>query len=55
LEILSTEQMETPIARGGKVLVDDEYLKFLVEVANTKLMSGRKKIERLEGMLNETV
>jgi tRNA(Phe) wybutosine-synthesizing methylase Tyw3 len=52
LEILSTEQMEAPLARDGQTLADDNYLEFLVEVANTKLMSGRKKLAKLERVLS---
>ncbi|MBN2518755.1 MAG: hypothetical protein JXB14_07940 [Candidatus Altiarchaeota archaeon] len=46
LELLSTEHLEVPIAEGKKILVDDEYLKFLVDVANTKWEKGREKLKR---------
>ena len=51
VEICSTESLEVPLAEGGKMLVDDEYLKYLVGIANTKFESGRKKLERLQKKL----
>lgn len=48
VEICSTESLEVPLAEGGKRLVDDDYLVYLVDIANTKFLSGRKKLERLQ-------
>ncbi len=48
VEICSTESLEVPLADEGKRLVDDEYLEYLVDIANTKFSSGRKKLERLQ-------
>ena len=48
VEICSTEILEVPLAEERKQLVDDSYLEYLVDVANTKFGAGRKKLERLE-------
>ena len=53
LEILSTERLDAPIAENGKVLVNDGYLEFLVEVANTKWARGRGKLSKFLGILND--
>jgi len=48
VEICSTESLEVPLAEDRRTLVDAEYLKYLVGIANTKFESGRKKLERLQ-------
>jgi len=53
LELLSTEHLEVPIAENGKVLVDEEYLEFLVEVANTKWQRGREKLDKFLEVLSK--
>lgn len=47
VEICSTEMLEVPLAEDGKILVDDIYLSYLVNIANIKLRSGREKLDRL--------
>ncbi len=47
LEIIGTEAMETIIAREGKRLIDDDYLKMLVKEANIKLERNENKIKEL--------
>ncbi len=47
IEIIGTEAMETIIARNGKMLTDDSYLKILVKEANKKLERNKKKIKRI--------
>jgi tRNA wybutosine-synthesizing protein 3 len=48
VELLSTERVETPIARDGQLLVSDEYLEELRLLANKRLMRTRQKMEQLE-------
>jgi len=48
VEICSTEMLEVPLAENGKMLVDDIYLDYLVNIANTKFSSGREKLSRLQ-------
>jgi len=47
VELHSTESMSFPIMDKGKILVDDNFLKLIVIVANDKLERVWKKIERL--------
>lgn len=48
VELHSTESMSFPIMDKGKILVDDEFLKLIVEMANNKLERTWDKIGRLE-------
>jgi len=45
IEIASTEIMSTIIAKNGKVLVDDSYLRVLIQEANKKLKRTQNKIK----------
>jgi len=55
VEICSTESLEVPLAEGGKRLIDDVYLSYLVSIANTKFDSGRKKLARLQTKLKHGI
>ncbi|MBS3079808.1 hypothetical protein J4218_06815 [Candidatus Pacearchaeota archaeon] len=46
-ELHSTESMSFPIMNNGKVLVDDDFLKLVIEMANNKLERTWEKIGRL--------
>ncbi len=48
VELHSTESMSFPVMNNGKILVDDDFLKLIVETANNKLERVWKKIERLK-------
>jgi len=45
VEIIGSERVEAPIARDGKMLANDIYLKELVKEANKKLKKSKEKIE----------
>lgn len=47
-ELHSTESLSLPIMDDGKILVDDDYLKLLVDEVNMRLEKCWEKIERLE-------
>lgn len=47
VEIASLERLEMPVAIGGKLVVDENYLRIAVEIANLKLEKGKKKLEML--------
>jgi len=51
VELHSTESMSFPIMNNGKVLVDDEFLKLVVDMANDKLERTWKKIKRLNNKI----
>ncbi len=55
VEICSTESLEVPLAEEGKKLVDEVYLSYLVNIANTKFLSGRKKLARLQAKLQRGI
>jgi len=48
VEICSSEFMETPLAEDGKLRVNGDYLKFIVDIANIKFRRGREKLKKLE-------
>ena len=48
VELFSTERIDVPIMNKGKILVDDDYLRLIVDEANGKLMRTWTKIKRLE-------
>ncbi|MEA2037905.1 MAG: hypothetical protein U9O94_10445 [Nanoarchaeota archaeon] len=51
IEIIGTEAMETIIARDGKILVEDSYLRVLIKDANKRLERNKKKIKELQKKL----
>jgi tRNA wybutosine-synthesizing protein 3 len=51
VELHSTESMSFPIMNNKVILVDDNFLKLVVEIANNKLERVWKKIEKLKDMV----
>ena len=47
VEITSSEHMELPLGKDGKLFVGERYLKFLLGLSNEKLKKSQSKIERL--------
>jgi len=50
-ELMSTEHLELPIIKDKKILVDDDFLKILVEQANAKLERTWNKISKLDALV----
>jgi tRNA wybutosine-synthesizing protein 3 len=50
-ELNSTEKIEFPIIKNKKLLVDEEFLKIIVEDANNKLEKSWEKIKKLEKII----
>jgi tRNA wybutosine-synthesizing protein 3 len=50
-ELNSTEKIEFPIIQNKKILVDDEFLKIVVDEANKKLEKVWGKIRKLEEII----
>ena len=48
VELSSTEKLEFPIFYKGKIFVDENFLKVIVEKSNENLKKSWKKIERLK-------
>jgi tRNA wybutosine-synthesizing protein 3 len=46
VEILGTYKIDTPIGKDGKILVNEDYLKFLLDVGNFKLKKSREILMR---------
>jgi tRNA wybutosine-synthesizing protein 3 len=46
VEIVSTENVSTILAKKGKILVDDSYLSVLVDECNYKLSKNKQKIDK---------
>lgn len=44
--VRSTHTLEVPLSHKGKVLVPEDYITFLVGVANDKMDENLKRIER---------
>jgi len=51
VEIASLERIELPIAESYEMLIDDEYLEYVVKWANEKLFKGKEKLKRLQAVL----
>lgn len=47
VELFSTERIDVPIMNKGKILVDDAYLRLIVDEANSKLERTWDKIKQL--------
>jgi tRNA wybutosine-synthesizing protein 3 len=48
VEIFDTERLELPIAVRRQLVVTEEYLAFVLDVASNKLERARRKIKKLE-------
>jgi len=51
VEVSSSEKLELPIVKNGKILVDDEFLFELVNQVNARRKNGWKKINRLTELI----
>jgi len=51
LELMSTEKLELPVMNNRKLLIDDDFLRLLVEEANKKLERTWEKIRKLEKLV----
>lgn len=51
LEILSTEKLEFPLMLNGRLIVDESFLKIVLEKANDNLKKGFEKIGKLKDIL----
>ena len=51
VELIGTEKLEFPIIENGKILVDDKFLKIIVNKSNENLKRGWKKIDKLRKII----
>lgn len=53
VELLSTERLNIPIGKDGKIFVDDDYLELVLDLANSSVKEADDKLKRLEEILRE--
>lgn len=53
VEICSTEKMDVPVSEKGRLVVDDDYIRLIVKIANEKFLKGKEKLEKLEKDIRE--
>ena len=51
VELISTEHFDTIIAKNGKLIINDSFLKILINEANNKLKHNFDKLKRFEELL----
>ena len=52
VELISTEHMDTIIAKKGEILTSDEHLEIIIDEANKKLNNVIRKIKKIEKLIN---
>ncbi|XP_036112759.1 tRNA wybutosine-synthesizing protein 3 homolog isoform X1 [Molossus molossus] len=55
LAVRSTHGLEVPLSRKGKLMVTEEYIDFLLEIANQKMEENKKRIERFYNCLQRAL
>ncbi|XP_006775969.1 PREDICTED: tRNA wybutosine-synthesizing protein 3 homolog [Myotis davidii] len=55
LAVRSTHGLEVPLSHKGKLMVTEEYIDFLLEIANQKMEENRKRIERFYNCLQHAL
>ncbi|XP_077882625.1 tRNA wybutosine-synthesizing protein 3 homolog isoform X4 [Ictidomys tridecemlineatus] len=51
LAVRSTHGLEVPLSHKGKLMVTEEYIEFLLNIANQKMEENKKRIERFYNCL----
>ena len=51
VELTSTESIDVPITRKGELLVNEDYIKILINEANKKLKRSRDKVDKFFKLL----
>ncbi|XP_027876378.1 tRNA wybutosine-synthesizing protein 3 homolog isoform X2 [Xiphophorus couchianus] len=46
LAVRSTHGLEVPLSRHGKLLVDEDYIQFLTQIANQKMEENLRRVQR---------
>ncbi|XP_006934901.2 tRNA wybutosine-synthesizing protein 3 homolog isoform X2 [Felis catus] len=55
LAIRSTHGLEVPLSHKGKLMVTEEYIDFLLKIANQKMEENKKRIERFYNCLQHAL
>ncbi|XP_038601376.1 tRNA wybutosine-synthesizing protein 3 homolog isoform X1 [Tachyglossus aculeatus] len=51
MAVRSTHVLEVPLCRKGKLMVSQEYIDFLIQIANEKMEENKRRIERFYNCL----
>jgi len=55
VEICGTDRIDAPVAENGKLLVNEDYINYLIGLANRKYQRGKKRLKRLESNLRDNL
>ncbi|KAK2508651.1 hypothetical protein MC885_008600, partial [Smutsia gigantea] len=55
LAVRSTHGLEVPLSHQGKLMVTEEYIDFLLKIANQKMEENKKRIERFHNCLQHAL
>ncbi|XP_075413461.1 tRNA wybutosine-synthesizing protein 3 homolog isoform X2 [Tenrec ecaudatus] len=55
LAVRSTHGLEVPLSHKGQLMVTEEYIDFLLNIANQKMEENKKRIERLYNCLQHAL
>uniref|UniRef100_A0A5F9D6R6 tRNA wybutosine-synthesizing protein 3 homolog n=1 Tax=Oryctolagus cuniculus TaxID=9986 RepID=A0A5F9D6R6_RABIT len=55
LAVRSTHGLEVPLSHNGKLMVTEEYVDFLLNIANQKMEENKKRIERFYSCLQHAL
>ncbi|XP_032158053.1 tRNA wybutosine-synthesizing protein 3 homolog [Mustela erminea] len=55
LAVRSTHGLEVPLSHKGKLMVTEEYIDFLLQIANQKMEENKKRIERFYNCLQQAL
>ncbi|XP_017519269.3 tRNA wybutosine-synthesizing protein 3 homolog [Manis javanica] len=55
LAVRSTHGLEVPLSHQGKLMVTEEYIDFLLKIANQKMEENKKRIERFYNCLQHAL
>lgn len=53
VEIIANERIDVPVAQDGKLLVSEDYIDFLVDKGNKRLIKSREKVEALRQSIEQ--
>nr|XP_003411277.1 tRNA wybutosine-synthesizing protein 3 homolog [Loxodonta africana] len=55
MAVRSTHSLEVPLSHKGKLMVTEEYIDFLLNIANQKMEENKKRIERFYNCLQHAL
>ena len=55
IEIMSSEEIHVPLGHDQRILVDDNYLEYVVNLSNKILSKGKERLKKLHEKLKEEI